>query len=255
MIQFILILHLIGDFYFQFNKIAHCKVGLCDNSCGDCLKCKDKKFINVKYLLIHLLLYILPFGMLFHFMKWYYCIAVIASVFGVHFIIDSLTCLCKKYSKIPSSLVFAADQALHLVSLVGIYHIFNSFISENNFVTNNMKIVNVVLCVVILIAPAMQFIKCVMSDCFGNQGETKEKIGTKEFDAGKLIGIIERLLILIFFYLEAYSTIAIIITLKTWARSNDIKEIKGFGNKYLVGTLLSFLLAALCGIAILNIVK
>ena len=257
MIQFFLILHLIGDFYLQFAKIAHCKVGLLDDTCVNCTRCKDEKLVNFKFLLLHVLLYGVPFAMIFHFAKWYYAIAIIIFLVLTHFAVDFITCLLKKYKKIPSSVIFVVDQALHIVSLFGAYHLFNYCISTNNFVTNNIKIVNIILFILILITPSMQFIKCVLNDFFEEENINENK-GNKiknKFDSGKLIGVIERLLVLVFFYLEAYPTIAIIITLKTWARSNEIKEKPGFGNKYLVGTLLSFLIAAICGIGILKLVK
>ena len=52
----------------------------------------------------------------------------------------------------------------------------------------------------------------------------------------------ERALTLIFAYFGNFAAIAIIITVKTWARSNDLKE-PAFRNKYLLGTLASLVLA------------
>lgn len=64
----------------------------------------------------------------------------------------------------------------------------------------------------------------------------------KVFDVGSIIGILERFLVIIFAYFEDFAAIAIIITVKTWARTNDLKE-PDFRNKYLVGTLASMVLA------------
>ena len=63
-------------------------------------------------------------------------------------------------------------------------------------------------------------------------------------DSGIIIGITERLIVLVLMVLEAYPTIAIIITVKTWARSGGLKDNKNdFREKYLVGTLLSLAIA------------
>ena len=64
------------------------------------------------------------------------------------------------------------------------------------------------------------------------------------FDIGSIIGIMERILNVIFAYFENFPAIEIIITVKTWARTNDLKEPE-FRNKYLLGTLTSLVLALL----------
>ena len=64
------------------------------------------------------------------------------------------------------------------------------------------------------------------------------------FDVGSMIGIMERILTVIFAYFGNFPAIAIIITVKTWARTNDLKEPE-FRNKYLLGTLTSLVLALL----------
>ena len=62
------------------------------------------------------------------------------------------------------------------------------------------------------------------------------------FDIGSIIGVMERMLTFIFACFESFPAIAIIITVKTWARTNDLKEPE-FRNKYLLGTLTSLVLA------------
>lgn len=64
------------------------------------------------------------------------------------------------------------------------------------------------------------------------------------FDVGSVIGILERVLVVVFAYLGNLAAIAVVITVKTWARSRDLEE-KEFRNKYLLGTLASLVLAAL----------
>lgn len=51
-----------------------------------------------------------------------------------------------------------------------------------------------------------------------------------------------RILSVIFAYFDNFPVVAIIITIKTWARANALKESE-FRNKYLLGTLTSMVLA------------
>lgn len=64
------------------------------------------------------------------------------------------------------------------------------------------------------------------------------------FDIGSMIGVMERILTVIFACFDNFPAIAIIITVKTWARTNDLKQTE-FRNKYLLGTLSSLVLALL----------
>lgn len=57
------------------------------------------------------------------------------------------------------------------------------------------------------------------------------------------VELFERILVLIFACFEDFAAIAIIIAIKTWARSSDLKDSTEFRNKYLLGTLSSLVLA------------
>lgn len=92
--------------------------------------------------------------------------------------------------------------------------------------------------VLLLIAPCSVMINKLMEDTFPGS------VSVGLFDVGSIIGILERLLVVIFAYLGDLAAIAIIITVKTWARTADLKK-KGFRNRYLLGTLASLVSAAL----------
>ena len=47
---FLIMLHLLGDFYLQTTKVAQCKNAKTGLACGVCKKCKDSSWINKKYL-------------------------------------------------------------------------------------------------------------------------------------------------------------------------------------------------------------
>ena len=61
----LLIFHLIGDFYLQTTKVARCKNAAKGELCGECQKCKNNIWFNGEYLLMHSVLYIVPFLVLY----------------------------------------------------------------------------------------------------------------------------------------------------------------------------------------------
>jgi hypothetical protein len=62
-----------------------------------------------------------------------------------------------------------------------------------------------------------------------------------ENNAGRIIGTIERIIILIFISIGQYSAIGLILTAKSIARYDKIAKEKDFAEYYLLGTLISTL--------------
>jgi len=60
-------------------------------------------------------------------------------------------------------------------------------------------------------------------------------------NAGRFIGTIERIIMLIFLSIEQYSAIGLVLTAKPIARYDKISKEKDFAEYYLLGTLLSTL--------------
>lgn len=226
----LLILHFIGDFYLQTSRIAKCKNANVGENCNDCKSCKNKTFFNNKFVIIHTLLYVIPFLFLFLMTKWIYALIIIAAVFVSHYIIDLVACCLNK--KLKQTLVFLVDQLLHTVVLFVAY----KFFEMNSCLSKYELFVKIAFAVLFLIVPSSVFINKLFQDLFPDS--EKGKI----FDVGSIIGMFERTLVLIFACLSNLAAIAIIITVKTWARSRDLKE-ETFRNKYLLGTLASLVLA------------
>ena len=86
--------------------------------------------------------------------------------------------------------------------------------------------------------PCSITINKLIQDIYPNSNETGM------FDVGSMIGVMERIWTVVFACLGNFSAIAIIITIKTWARTNDLKETE-LRNKYLLGTLTSLVWALL----------
>jgi hypothetical protein len=75
--------------------------------------------------------------------------------------------------------------------------------------------------------------------------ESSKNNGFDEIDSGVIIGILERLLILLFAIINLWSSIALILTAKSIARFKQMEN-KEFAIKYLVGTLLSLFISLVC---------
>ncbi len=232
MVNFIilLILHLLGDFYFQTSKIAKCKNAKLDELCADCQKCKEKSVLNFKYVFIHIMLYIIPFATMFFMTSWTNAIIIIVSVAVSHSIIDILSCFSNK--KFKQTLVFIIDQFLHISILFILYKL----ISLDHLFDNYYSVIKGIFTVLLLMVPSSVFINKLFEDTYY---EVSDK---GIFDIGSVIGILERFLVIIFAYFQNFAAIAIIVTVKTWARTNDLKQ-TDFRNKYLMGTLASLMCA------------
>ena len=67
----------------------------------------------------------------------------------------------------------------------------------------------------------------------------KEKNSENKKKAGRMIGTIERIIMLFFLLIRQYSSVGLVLTAKSIARYNKISEDKEFAEYYLLGTLLS----------------
>ena len=228
----LILLHLIGDFYLKTAKIAQCKNAKKSFACGKCKKCKDNSWINIGYLLIHSLVYTIPFVTLYFVMEHMYATAVMGILLLTHILIDFVTCYFNK--KIKQTIVFIVDQALH----IGIICFIPKFFILRYNLNDYYVLLKVAFVCLMLIMPCSIMISKLIKDIYPNT----EDMGV--FDIGSMIGIMERFLTVIFAYFNNFPAIAIIITVKTWARTNDLKEPE-FRNKYLLGTLTSLVLALL----------
>lgn len=235
MVNFIvlIILHLLGDFYLQTAKIAKCKNARINEECNKCTECKKNSKFNSKYIFFHVLLYSIPFLTLFLMTNWVKAIRTIFLIAITHAIIDSLSCFINK--KVKQTLVLIADQSLHIGVLFWVYKSidFNPIFDEYIFP------VKTIFTVLLLMAPCSIFISKLFEDLYC------DNVYNGIFDIGSIIGILERFLVIIFALFENFAAIAIIITVKTWARTDDLKE-PNFRNKYLLGTLASLVLALCC---------
>lgn len=232
----LILMHILGDFYLQTNKIAKAKTNK-DN--------ENSLFINYKYLTIHSLLYCIPFISLFFIQKWYWSLLILFIILISHWITDLFTCWFKRKTKITFALLL--DQTIHIIVLFLIFYIFDY---DTSVLVQYNKLIYGSTIILFLIKPSIVFVDHIFYDVFKSKNEISSiVIDNTNFDVGSIIGVFERIMVLILSMFNAITAMAIIITVKTWARSNDIKTKEGFGNKYLVGTLASISLALIAAYA------
>lgn len=91
--------------------------------------------------------------------------------------------------------------------------------------------------IIIVVFPANWLIRFLMP----KYNMKKEK---EEAKNGKVIGILERLLILIFLYLNQIMAIGVVLTCKSITRFKQLED-RNFAEKYLIGTMLSTLITVI----------
>ncbi len=214
----LILAHLIGDFLFHPDKWV---------------KHKEKKKHKSKYLYWHILVH---FGALllvlqFNFSYWLGILFIIIS----HYIID-LTKL-KLTSKINPQVLFFSDQALHILVIFGVVNIY--FPYEVNIASiYSLNSIILLTSVIITTHVSSILIKILIS---------KWKIKDESLnDAGKYIGMLERLFIFCFIILNYWEGIGFLLAAKSVFRFGDLssKSKDRMLTEYiLIGTLLSFGLA------------
>lgn len=228
-----LIGHFLGDYYFQTDASVE----------------NQTRATIVQHGLIYTivqLLVILPF------FNWaVFIAALIISV--THFVIDYVKFVYKERHKITyerSVIIYIIDQIVHLgiIFISGVLLKLNHFSIEYHSNLQEMLLelqintewmLSWILILLIIYKPASITIRIVL-DHFEPHHKQKEDFGIP--NAGALIGIFERLFILMMLYVGQYTAIGFVLTAKSVARYNKISEDPQFAEYYLLGTLLSSLI-------------
>jgi hypothetical protein len=226
----LILAHLLGDFILQPNSWV-----------AD----KEKKKGSSIYLYIHVLLHIiLAFVFLWDRNLWW-----IALIIGVtHFLIDWAK-LNFQTAKTKRTWFFI-DQIAHLfvIGLITIFY-FPFFKWEDFFNLRNLELITAF---VFLTVPSSILIKTIISIWTPVTIE-ESKIQTDSLvNAGKYIGILERLLVFIFILVNHWEGVGFMIAAKSVFRFSDLAEAKQrkLTEYVLIGTLLSFGIAVLTGILV-----
>ena len=217
--------HLIGDFLIQPRKwVLH----------------KEAKKAASKYLYLHVLLHAVISTLLLWNLNYWYIAAIILIT---HYGIDVLKLYVTPFFK-NASVPFFIDQALHIAVLYCCAY-FGDLQQHTLHLLAQLDW-SLITAAVFVSFPAAIFM-----------GKLLEKMsGQLEMDhkslpnAGKYIGIIERLFVLLFIILDHWEAIGLLITAKSVFRFNDLKESNSrkLTEYILIGTLLSFGFAIITGL-------
>lgn len=227
MIMFIklLLAHLLGDFLLQPAKwVVH----------------KEANKIASKYLYFHILIH---FGLTMLFLwdmeLWWWAVVIALS----HFVIDLSKIHANPYFK-NKAVPFFVDQVLHLVVLYCCA--FNSDLIGHTVGVFREMNWSLVTAVVFVTYPSA----IIMAKLLEGMSHRIVLDHKSLPNAGKYIGIIERLFVLVFIILGRWEAIGLLITAKSVFRFNDLKESNSrkLTEYILIGTLLSFGLAILTGL-------
>ena len=174
-------------------------------------------------------------------------LGMIISVF--HFLINYIVNKSeKRFRKRRLKLLFfSINQLIHFVILIGIYYIFNLENSVSNLYIKlqgyeNFKIIILYISVFsIIFEPASVFIRKLFTSI---SSKTYPKANLEELKAGNIIGKLERIIIAILLLNNQFGVIGFVLTAKSIARFKQMEN-RDFAEKYLIGTLTSFLIVLL----------
>ena len=226
----LLLAHLLGDFLFQPNKwVVH----------------KEANKIASKYLYLHILVHVIITMLLLWDLKLWGWVLVIATS---HYLIDLSKIYANPYFK-NKSIPFFVDQVLHIVVLYCCA--FNSDLVGHTVGLLQEMNWPLVTAVVFVSYPS----SIIMAKLLEGMSDRIELDHKSLPNAGKYIGIIERLFVLIFIIVGRWEAIGLLITAKSVFRFNDLKESNSrkLTEYILIGTLLSFGLAIMTGLIYLGV--
>ncbi len=221
----LILAHLIGDFIFQPTQwVVH----------------KQVHKIKSKYLYLHVLLHFLLYMLLL----WDLSLWKIAVVIAVgHYAIDLLKLNTDTFFK-NKGIPFFIDQVLHVLLIYCC--VFYTDLYEHTLTIFQDLDWYLITAIVFVTYPAAIIMGKIMEP-MSDQIETDHKSLP---NAGKYIGIIERLFVLIFIVIGRWEVIGLLIAAKSVFRFNDLKERNNrkLTEYILIGTLVSFGLAILTGL-------
>lgn len=217
--------HLIGDFLLQPVKwVIH----------------KEANKITSKYLYFHILVhFLLILFLTWDITFWKFALAIAVS----HYAID----LAKLYAN-PlfknKAIPFFTDQVLHIIILY-VCAYYGNLLEQAQMLLGKLDW-SLITAVVFVSFPAAIIMNKILEP-MANQIEFDHKSLP---NAGKYIGILERLFVLTFICLGRWEAIGLLITAKSVFRFNDLKETNNrkLTEYILIGTLLSFGIAIITGI-------
>ena len=214
----LILVHLIGDFFLQPNTWV---------------KDKERKKLRSIKLYLHVAIHIVLIFLIFlNFGVW----RVALSIGVLHFMIDALKSIFQ--TKKNARLLFFVDQVLHFTSIVVVWHFFYKG-SLNISFFNETKTWTLIAGALFLTMPTSIVMRVIIAKWLpDNQPDSPQSLQ----NAGKYIGILERVLIFLFILTNHFEAVGFLLAAKSIFRFGDLKEAHDLKlTEYvLIGTLLSF---------------
>lgn len=236
----LLIGHFFVDYYLQNDRMVQKKK----------MKIKYQLSHGLIYLVVNLLL-VLPLGQV-------QLLVTVAILSLGHLLID----LCKfglgrlidgkNYGKMVRRLrkwedrgiIYLTDQGLHLIMLMVIASLYTNIYGQVGYWQGPLgtwQIHNQSLRYLLAVMMILKPVNVTFRVLFGQNKPSDQTNFVQDLSAGKRIGSMERLLVLIFLLLNQYTAIGLVFTAKSVTRYNRIAEEPSFAEYYLLGTLFSLL--------------
>lgn len=228
LLQFLLA-HVLGDFVLQTKSLV------------------EKRKVHIKYLLLHIAVHALLLMIIFSQSigdHWHGIVFVVAT----HLAIDSLKIWYEHKWPTKPFRAFVIDQLLHLlmIAMVMVFY-FQGFFQQLVFWSPLNLLYLLTLLVLVFVTPIIM--RVFFSRWDQEQAFTGKKTETL-LDAGLVIGILERLMIVLFIQLNFLPGIGFLLAAKSIFRFGDLTNAKNtkFTEYIMVGTFLSFTIALLLGV-------
>ncbi|SFF60316.1 DUF3307 domain-containing protein [Sunxiuqinia elliptica] len=228
----LLLAHLIADFLLQPNSWV---------------KDKNEKGIRSFKLLLHILVVTGVSTILtIDFFVW----QIPVFIFVLHYLIDLLKIYFRSL-KANNLLWFIADQFLHIISIIGVAMLVgggaNQWIEGLGELLSSKEVLVVASAYCFIIWPSMIIINLATQ---GWQNQISDEMGPSLQNAGKWIGILERILVLTFVLAAQFQAIGFLIAAKSILRISVKTENSAriLSEYVLIGTFISFTIAILVGL-------
>jgi hypothetical protein len=214
----LIIAHLIGDFFLQPNAWV---------------KDKERKKLRSTKLYLHVLIHVVLIFLIFLSFKVWKTALLIGLL---HMVIDALKSIFQTSKN--TRILFFVDQVLHFTSIVAVWHIFYKGSLNISFL-NDTRTWVLISGALFLTMPTAIVMRVIIAKWIpDNQPDSPKSLQ----NAGKYIGILERVLIFLFILTNHFEAVGFLLAAKSIFRFGDLKEAHDLKlTEYvLIGTLLSF---------------
>jgi hypothetical protein len=172
------------------------------------------------------------------------------SIFIMHLTVDTCVIMLRKLLNNKGALfalyLFLVTQALYIGAITIVYFnlpemnlIGNNLIEWMNSIHNVKALLLIIFAYLLVLSPTAHLIKLILNVNFPS-----DLLSNLSMNTGSFIGKLERVIILTLGVMGLYTSMAFVFTAKSLARFKQLED-RDFAEKYLIGTLLSFLIAIL----------